>query len=287
MRKTYLLGMSILVAGLLVGCGSSSGSSSSGSTGSSSTAEIATIGDAQQAAAAFSQINTMGSFGSSFGSSFANSAPQRGPSLATIPTQTQNCASGGSMTISGSYSDDGSNFDMKQKYNSCNQGYGSGLMDGSMRVQLDSSGNNIDMKMTMSDLSMVNGSSSYTMDFTMDIDTNTNYNPMTMVLDGDISLVASGYDYKASYNNFRMRTQNQYLNISGKVSMKSNIYSCVNGSYNIETLDDLYISGNGYSTGTLRINGATYTYNGDNTVDVTLANGETSQISQSDIPQCN
>ncbi len=277
MKKIYLIGLSLVTVGLISGCGSSDSDSSLGGV-TTKAAEITTVEAAKEAAAAFTQINSMGSMGSGFAN--AGRAPKRVASLASIPKQTQNCSSGGTMTTSGSYSSDGTNMDMTQSYNNCNQ-YGT-KMDGSTRIVQNTNGNNIDMKMTMKNFKFTNSAGYYEMDFTMEIDTNQNYNPMDMLLNGKINLNASGYYYNAGYDNFRIKTDDNYINISGTVSLESDINSCYNGTYDVETLDDLYLSGAGYSSGSMKINGAIYTYSG-NDVSITLANGDTSVVSQSSL----
>lgn len=282
MKKIYLLGLSLVVAGLVGGCGSSSDGDGEDNPLSVQTKTITTVEEAKQAAGAFTQFNSM----SNFGSSFANNsvyAPNRAPSLASIPSQQQACYNGGTMTTSGDYSSDGTEMDLTQSYDNCDM---SGIvMDGSTRIKMEQNGNDLNMIMTMNNFQYTQGSNYYKMDFTMDIDTNTQYNPMTMDLDGSISLSASGYTYEANYNHFRIRTENNYMNISGTVSMESDIYSCYNGTYTIETTSDLYSNGYGYSSGEMIVNGARYTYSG-NDVQITLANGDTSTVSQSSLGTC-
>ena len=290
MKKAYLLGLSLVVIGLLSGCGDSDSGSGSGSGeggssiiggATSSTKVITTVEDAKQAAAAFTQINSLSAFGS--GIANTSSGPSRAASLAP---HKQDCPYGGTMTTSGSYSDDGSDIDMTQSYNNCSQGSGMEF-DGSMRIQQETSGNDISMRLDADNLRYQYGGASYNMNFSMDIDTNTHYNPMIMLLDGTISMSDSGYDFKAEYNNFRVKTEDNYLNISGTVSMESDVYSCFDGTYTIETLSDLYMSGTGYSSGTMIVNGATYSYSGSS-VEITLPNGDTSTVSQSELANsCN
>ncbi len=290
MKKAYLLGLSLVVIGLLSGCGDSDSGSGSGEGGSSviggatsSTKVITTVEDAKQAAAAFTQINSLGAFGSGFANT--SSGPSRAASLAPL-NHKQDCPYGGTMTTSGSYSDDGSDIDMTQSYNNCSQGSGMEF-DGSMRIQQETSGNDISMRLDADNLRYQYGGASYYMDFSMDIDTNTYYNPTDMRLDGTISMSDSGYDFEAEYDNFRVRTEDNYLNISGTVSMESDVYSCFDGTYTIKTLSDLYMSGSGYSSGTMIVNGATYSYSGSS-VEITLPNGDTSTVSQSELANsCN
>jgi hypothetical protein len=278
MNKTYVVGLSFVVASfVVVGCGGSDGESGASSV---STKSITTVEDAKQASAAVAQMNSMSSFGSDLASS--SYAPSRAPSLAPINNQ-QDCLNGGTMSTSGDIDD--STIDITQSYNNCNSG--GTVADGSMRIKQNKSGSNISMGITANKLQMSLNNMSYYMDFDMSIDTNQNFNPMDMKLDGEISLSATAnnnnYDYNVEYNNFLVHTSGQYMNISGKVSMDSNTFSCYNGSYEIKTLEDLSIDGyNGYSSGILEVNGVTYSYHGDS-VDITLADGTTQTLSQSEL----
>jgi len=284
MKKVYILGLSFVVAGLLVGCGSSDSDGGGGSSISGSQKVITSVPEAKQAAAAMTQVNALSNIGSGFAPT-SSTAPSRAASLASIPTQTMNCASGGTQTIGGNYSDNGSSYDMKTSYNNCNQ-YGT-TMDGSMELDYETSGSNINMEIEMNNFHMTQSTGSYMMDFKMEMSTNTSYDPMLMEIDGTISLDASGYNYNVGYDHFKVQTSGQYLNLNGTVSMESNMYSCWNGTYTIETVSGLYVSGSGYSSGTMIVNGATYTYSGSS-VQITLPDGSTETVNQSDlVNSCN
>ena len=279
MKKVYLVGLSLAVAGLVAGCGSSDSDGGGSNSLTEKPAEIVTVEDAKKAGGAVAQISTLGSFGSGFANQ-SSYAPSRNFARGTIPTQTQQCYNGGSYTQSGSYADDGSSFDMKMSYNNCDQG--AGATNGSMRIKTNQSGNNIDMNLDMNDYSMVSAYGSYEMDIEMDISTNLNYNPMDINMNGSISYITSQYYFKAGYNNFRMNNNNNYVSIDGTVSMDSNLGSCMSGAYTIETLDPLYVDYNGFGSGSLKVNGTIYTYSGSS-VQITLADGTTETVSQSEL----
>ena len=295
MKRIHLIGVSFLVAGLLVGCGSSDGDSSGenpfgGSTGagtgvSAVVTPVTTVEEAEQAVAAFSAINSMGAIGSNF----AQNAPSRAPNRSVISlapiNQSTPCSNGGTMSIKGD-ADQSGNMNVVTKFANCNQ-QGT-VMNGGYDINSQTSGSNVHMDMEMSNFSYSSAASgNMTMNLRMTIDTNLQYNPMDLTMDGTIVYDIAGNSGKVGYSNFKVRTQNSALNMSGTISMESSQYSCYNGTYNVTTLEDLRTSyGSGYSSGVMVINGATYSYNSDSTVTVTLPNGETSVINQNTASVC-
>lgn len=280
MKNMYLIGLSLVVAGLVVGCGSSGGD---GGSTSADLAEIATVEDAKKAAGAINQINTLGSKGSEVANN--SYAPSRSLARGSIPTSSYDCSNSGSFSYGGSYSDDGTNTDIKMTYNNCDNG--AGPVNGSLELESSQSGNNINISMDMNNYSMSNSYGSYKMDFEVDMSTNQNYNPLEMEYDGEISFITSQYYFNVGYDDFKTYIENDYISMNGTVSMDSNLDSCMNGSYTIKTLDPLYVDSNGYGAGSISVNGAVYTYSGNN-VQITLADGSTSTVSQSELANsCN
>ena len=284
MKKAYILGTSLVVSALLLGCGSSNdsnGGNSPQSYTSGAAVRVTTPVEAENAAAAISNLNSgVGQTG--FSSTLAS--PQRGPSLAAV-NEKQSCSNGGSMSITGDADDISAN--ITTSYDNCDQ-YGI-TMSGSSTVVGTNNGGLVNLKMTTHDLQYkISASDVYTMNLIMDYKTSDAY-MADIIYSGTIDYnTASLGSGKMGYDNFHLLVnQSQKLDLNGKVSITANQNTCQNGVYNIETISALTPTSNGYSSGTMKINGATYIYNNDGTADVTFADGTTSVITQGAALVCN
>jgi hypothetical protein len=273
MNKIHLIGLSLAITGLVVGCGSSDIEDTSTQ---APLKTIATTEDAKEAGAALLQVNSMGD---EYGSSLVT-ASSYSPNLApSVFHKEHNCISG-TMEVTGSYEDDGSYADFTQNYNACN--LGGFEADGTMKFLEKINNDNINIDISANNLLYKYSDMSVKMDLDMHVDGSKNFDPLNMNLDGSINISYSGYSFNTDYDNFLVNRSGDYVKVSGTVSVDSDVLSCYNGRYEIETVDDLYLDATGYASGTLKVNGATYTYNND-TVDVTFANGSTTTLSQSDL----
>ena len=98
---------------------------------------------------------------------------------------------------------------------------------------------------------------------------------------------------KIKYQNFELEESSDdgfdYVSsINGSVSVKSTLKGCANGLYTLETIEPLKLSPsfNGFNYGVLVINGATFEYNVDGTIKVTLPNGSKGVIEKNASVTC-
>jgi len=283
MNKVYTLGTTVLVSVLLIACGTTEDTTSSGSSDQSYTSgavvEINTVAEAENAAAAIGNLNS-----SVNQVSTPSPSPSRSPSLSSV-NGTQSCSGGGSIVTTGNADD--TTADFTTSYDNCNQ---SGItLTGSSTTIGTNNGGLVKLKITTNDLKyQFSDSDFYNMNLILDLETSDSY-AANIIYNGIINYsmteIGSG---KMAYDNFHILVnQSQELDLEGKVSVAADQNTCQNGVYNIETLKVLTPTSNGYSSGTMVVNGATYVYNNDGTADVTFIDGSTRTITQGASIICN
>lgn len=88
-------------------------------------------------------------------------------------------------------------------------------------------------------------------------------------------------EYKLGYQNFNYVEQaNGYERLSGKASISGWKKSCADGIYNFETVEPIAPD---MSSGKIKVNNTTYSFNSDGTVSLTFSDGSTGQFSFEDI----
>lgn len=79
------------------------------------------------------------------------------------------------------------------------------------------------------------------------------------------------------------------IRYDGVINFTSSLYPCVNGEYQFNTLEpldaDMFITD--ISSGVLEVNGATFRYSQNNSIEVTTTNGDTFSIDVITPPSCN
>ncbi|HFU74325.1 MAG TPA: hypothetical protein ENK65_02090 [Helicobacteraceae bacterium] len=283
MKKVAYLGLSITVAGLLIGCGGGSGNDS-GSTGSFLTGEPVAVTTPEQASNAMSSVTNLNSMGSS--GITLSPTRQAAPSLAPV-SESENCVDGGSYVISGEATE--TSADVTSTYNNCTQ-YGSTL-DGTQHVKGSNDGTNVNLVMTMTNFTSSSSGASSTMNMTVNYVANNSIPSLDMILNGTVS-----YSYTspisdsgtAGYQNFRVVSQGtNSITIDGDVSTTSTAHSCVDGTYHLETTQTLVPSTSGFSSGQMIVNGATFDFHDNGTATVTFADGSTAVVTQGSEVVCN
>jgi len=283
MKKVYTLGTTILLSALLIGCGAEEDGTSGGDSDQSYTSgavvEINTVAEAENAAAAISNLNS-----SVNQVSTPSPSPSRGPSLSSV-NGTQSCSGGGSIVTTGDADD--TTADFTTSYENCSE---TGItITGSSTTVGTNNGGLVKLKITTNDLKyQFTGSDFYNMNLILDLETSDSHAANILyngIINYSMAEIGSG---KMAYDDFHILVnQAQELDLEGKVSVTADQNTCQNGVYNIETLDLLTPTSNGYSSGTMVVNGATYVYNNDGTADVTFSDGTTSTITQGAALVCN
>lgn len=290
MKLVKNIGLSVIVGLALTACGSSDNSGGSTVTGGSTATNvkvIATKEDAINASAALTSLNGASNTGNS-----GYASPRRAASLAQT-NQTIACSNGGSQTIVGETPDYNSNYsantsiNLVTNYDNCDN-YGV-VQNGKVTVKRDSSG---DVNTVLSNFRTTKTDGTYTeMNYQMKTALLANSSDSESLLNGKIL-----FDYKENgkgsytYDNFKiiMNQAATQLDLSGKIGLETDKYSCLNGTYNVETVDKLILNDtrDGYSDGTMKLNGVSYEYHTDGTAKVTFLNGDSVIIDQGAKPTC-
>jgi hypothetical protein len=172
-------------------------------------------------------------------------------------------------------------------------------MNGSYRVKGDMYGDGygiVNYTVTASNYTMQSSEMTMKMNLTEEIEVDvSDYDPMTITLNGTMEMIYGSYSSKMGYENFTIHTEggsssysDTQVEINGKMSVNNTTNTCANGIYSIETISPLtshYYSG--YSSGIMKVNGVTMNFNTDSTVDITYADGTSETISQSSSVVCN
>jgi len=284
MKNKLVISASVVVASLFVGCGGGS-SSDGGSSGNFLTGNPVTVTTPQEATNAMSSVTTLNTLGT--GSVSPSSARTASPSLAPV-NESGSCVDGGSYSIDGDASDTTAN--LTTVYTNCSQ-YGS-TMNGKQHIEGTNDGTTVNLDMTMTALSQSSSIGSSTMDMSIKYILNNATNVLDMTMNGTAS-----FDYSspvsnagsAGYEDFRVVADNatNTLTINGDVSTTSSAHSCVDGRYHLETTQILVPGVNGFSSGQMKINGATFDFHNDGTATVTFADGSTNIVTQGAEVVCN
>lgn len=279
MKNLIHTGTSIVLATFLIGCGGSDNSSESANYLTGDPVPITTKSEAENAVSSVVNLNSSGV--SNIAPSPARSAA---PALVAV-NDSGTCVDGGSYSVSGDATD--TTADITQTYNNCNQ-YGV-LMNGSQHVKGTNDGSTINLNMTMTDLLYQYDTSSSTMN--MDVKyVSTNGTSLDMTMNGTASynitspILDSG---TAGYQNFRTVITSSGMTLNGEVSTTSTVNTCVNGTYKLETLETLTAGSSGFTSGKMKINGATFDFNSDGTATVTFADNTTQVVDQGVQLVCN
>ena len=278
MKLYGLIATSLVTATLLVGCGSSGGGDGDSITSIAPT-EITTEKDAKNAIAAISGTN-------SFSSGLTNTRSVTRNIEREVYSQP--CYVSGSMTIEASASDY-TKLDSTTKFDNCDNG--GGAVNGNIVTTGSVDGYTTNMTMSMNNYSQKSEEMYLTADIKFDIFANANTGESKTIMNGTMHIeeYVTNDVIDVAYDNFSVKQEayNAGTEINGKTAITSKNYSCINGTYDIKTIQPLQIGYNGYTDGEMEINGALYHYNNDGSVDVTLANGDKTTISQTDEPVCN
>jgi hypothetical protein len=290
MNKLQTISISVIVGALLVGCG---GSDSGGSNMSNYTVSGEPVAITNEAAAAntVASLSSVQSASSSLGSiNFAPSRPStnfapnfKSPSLASA-NFTEQCSYGGTMSVNGSESGDyeSGSYSGTVTYSNCDEYYMT--MNGSMNVS-GSYTDNYPIEtwsdtISTSNLSMTSDTFSYTMNMYMTSEgsynyaTYADYNKMTM--SGTMVMTSGELTMNMGFENYIVIESDDELTVDGKLSIESSINTCASGVYEFETITPLTTSYSyGYTSGKVKINGATFSFNSNGTADVTYADGTT------------
>jgi len=284
MKNLIVSSVSILVASLLIGCGGgdSDGNGSSGSYLTGDPVPVTTLAEAENAVSSVSSLNNLGTTN-------VSPSPARSASPSQAPVnESESCVDGGSYSISGDASE--TTADITYTYNNCNQ---SGVvMDGSQHVSGTNDGTTVNLDITMTALKSTYASSSQTMDMAIKYIENTSTHALDMIMNGTAAFSISSPisdSGTAGYQDFHIVADglNNTLTLNGDVSTTSSAHSCVDGQYNLKTLELLTPSGDGFSSGKMEINGATFDFNNDGTATVTFADGSTEIVQQGQEVVCN
>ena len=283
MKKIYLTGLSLVLIGLMSGCGmddltGDDDSSGGGSSLDGDKVEITTDQQAENTVAVVSLIASSLDSISADDIVYASSS-RKAPAL----SESMDCPNGGTVVT------DGDEDSGKIEYNQCNF-YGT-ITDGT--IEVDGYGENgVELEM---DYSVLTDYGKTTLDLSVkdEWEEFSSYEYYKDEIDGSITVEIfdpkGSYEYE--YDDFVVEGKEYYssgdekINVDGSVSMKSSYTkdACTNGVYKIETTDELVTSyyENGFSDGTMIINGVTYDFQDDGTVDVEFENGKTTTVSQS------
>lgn len=285
--KKVITGLSVAATILFTGCGSSS--EGDGNTISNNyvplsgeNVKIESTQDVQNLTASLSAVNSQ--------ASQANSGvTTASKSISRSISNTSDCYYGGTVAINAEGSS--SAVDMTMTYNQCDMG--SSVMNGSMTQKGTNDGYNIHLLSTMNNLNMVSDSVTTNMNISQEITTNIYYDPLDIITNGTISVTSSIYNMSIGYENFAIHLENigssyTTATLNGKYSMNDNINSCMNGVYDIATLEAVQMDSSGnISSGKMKINGVTLEYNSDATITVTYENGASEVVSESSTVVCN
>jgi hypothetical protein len=279
MNRVVSISASIVLAGVMLGCGSSSDEASTTNYLTGAPVVISTQAEAQNAIAAAS------SFAQTENS--ASLAPSRkAPSLAPV-NETLYCTDGGSITLSGDTADtETDSMNVTYTYESCVE-LGS-TTNGIMKMV----GTQYDYVWSLTNFSMVDLEGSFVMNLSEKVTTNSIYDPLTVTMDGTMDYVVnlpqnSGH---VGYQNFKVVIQDSDTrgSIDGDMSVTSSAYSCIDGRYNFETVETLTFENNGsISGGVMKINDVSFQFNGDSTATVTFSDGTTTTVDQDTEIICN
>jgi len=278
MHTIYSLILAFFSVTLLVGCSNETGNTDSSNLDGINV-EIENIQEAQNAIDSITSITNISSSPTSYLSS--KNAPYR-------TAYNSNCTYGGSFT---SDIDNDGNF--IATYTQCKEyGY---TIDGQMNGinSYDDINDIIRQDASFSNFTYMSSDTNITLNFSTNIITNYNYDPIDTTMNGSILFSSTKFGSGVmGYENFRViedTTQSLLgtIDISGKVSIDSTINVCSNGTYDLETLEILtpdYTGG--FSAGTLKVNGAVFVFDGIN-AKVTYPDGSTDIIDQTQPVVCN
>ena len=279
MNRVVSISASIVLAGVMLGCGSSSDEASTTNYLTGAPVVISTQAEAQNAIAAAS------SFAKTENS--ASLAPSRkAPSLAPV-NETYECTEGGSITLSGDTADtETDSMNVTYTYESCVE-LGS-TTNGIMKMV----GTQYDYVWSLTNFSMVDPEGSFVMNLSEKVTTNSIYDPLTVTMDGTMDYVINSPQNSGhvGYQNFKVVIQESATrgSIDGDMSVTSSAYSCIDGRYNFETVETLTFESNGsISGGVMKINDVSFQFNGDSTATVTFSDGTTTTVDQDTEIICN
>lgn len=266
---------------VLVGCGGGSGD---GDGGYKVTGEPVTITSQEEAAVAMSSLSSMQSLNSPMNGlgGIANAPSRQAPSLASVNT-TEQCSNGGSMSINANGSE--TSMSGTIRYNECSEYdmYMNGAMSISMSYTQSGSKDIYKLNMSTSNLTMNSSDFSASMSLSAKFEEWTDYSNydsyMSSILSGTMNMSASNptETINAGFENYQITMLNNAMTIDGKLSFDSTLHTCGNGVYEFETIETLTAtnSSSGFNDGVIKINGTTFSFNGDGTADVTYADGTT------------
>jgi hypothetical protein len=290
MKFYSIITTSAVAAMLLTGCGSDDvedALTSAAGSASGLTLEQTTISTPTEAKNAMVAASAANGFSSSLDTTGVRSINR---SIESRESYTQSCSVDGSITID-VQSAQQENMSSVTVFDHCDNGYGT--MNGKFIVSGSTTdGYSSAYKVSMQDYSVKNQYTYIVATLDMDIDANAQTGYSNTIMNGNMHIeeYTENDSIDLGYSNFSIKqaSMDSGIEINGQTSISSKNYSCVNGVYNIETLSPLKTyNSDGYSSGSMKINGAVYNYNSDGTVDVTLPNGETTTIEQADTPVCN
>ena len=260
MKKVYLSILSLAMATLFLGCSSDSAATSYLE---GSPATITTVEEASNTLTTVSSLSDVSAPSLAIAKTAA-ALTSKAPSLTlSLETELYTCSGGGTMTY------DGTSTSFSVVANNCIE---SGMtMDGSAKISGDTA--------TFSNFTMSFDGMSFKMNITI---TDINFGE-DVTMNGTMEMADSTGSASLGYQNFHVITRTDgKLNINGDISINSTQFPCNNGTFSISTIVDLspdYLYG-GFSAGTMKVNGVTFTFLSDVTVDVTFADGTTENVTQ-------
>jgi hypothetical protein len=276
MKKIYALGLSLAVAGLLIGCGSNDDEiddvldeTTSRTNLSGAPILITDTQSAENAVASISQTST---------ENYASSVP-------SAPARLARAATSGTCDNGGTYSIDGTSATFS---NCISNGT---TMNGSYNYSYSTTDGLETLTYSTTNFSTVTADTQMIFDFSLKVKSKTNDDYYVYVkIDGTVEFKDSSAKFSSGFDNFIYSVEDKdHASINGKYSINSSVNTCQNGVYDIQTittLDPTDSNPQTYDAGKIKVNGVEIEFLPGGNATVTYADGSTETINQAATGTC-
>lgn len=290
MKRYTSFGLSLVVALAVLGCGSDADDENAQIL-EGEAVSIKSTQDAKNVVASLSNLTSQTNSNSYFGNtrSLQHGSVQSSQSgftrsmIQSRESYSQECTNGGTLAVNGEMDD--TTVDQSITYTHCD--LGGMLQNGSFSMKGTNNSSQIDLVIDFDNYSVIDSYSSVFMDMQQSFkgyyDENAyGFEDFEMIISGSMDLISDQEELSFTYEKYTYSVEDQKIRIDGKTSISSNINSCINGVYTIETLEPLssdwdYFT---YSQGKMKVNDTLIEYNDNATITVTLEDGSTEVIDQ-------
>jgi hypothetical protein len=276
MKKIYALGLSLAVAGLLIGCGSNDDEIDDVLDETTSTTNLSgapvLITDTQSAENAVASISKTST------TDYSLSAP-------TAPARLAEAATSGTCDNGGTYSTDGTS----ATFSNCT--LNGATMNGSYNYSYSTTDGLETLTYSTTNFSTVTADTQVIYDFSLEVKSKTNDDYYVYIkMDGTAEVESSYEELSFGYDNFIYSVEDKdHASINGKYSINFSTDTCQNGVYDIQTittLDPTDSNPRTYDAGKIKVNGVEIEFLPGGNATVTYADGSTETINQTATVTC-